>query len=318
MITGRYACIQQVDRAVLAVCWREQTDATVNPNTRITVTWLFETTLGHARLGRGAPEYTCSETNSEDDMKPAIKNFSRSILSVVLCSGLGLAMLPAVSQANACMMSKPYAYKGNMAPYRVHPYSPMMGQGHHHHGHKGMQGYMGHGYPQRYGMPGKYSGTGKAKSYSDSHGSTDADQPVDAKGHAASSSSGASGLDIIETAAAAEEFSILIRAVRAAGLDDVLRGEGPFTVFAPRDAAFAKLPEGTVDALIADNDKLVAVLSYHVVPERLTAADLLQRREFTTVQGQKLSLEKLNVASADINASNGIIHIIDAVLIPEQ
>jgi uncharacterized surface protein with fasciclin (FAS1) repeats len=216
------------------------------------------------------------------------------------------------------MMTKPYAYKGKMAPYGMRPYSPMMNHGRHHHGHKGMQGYMGHGYPHSYGMQGKRTGTGKAKGYSGYYGSNDADQTADAKGNAASSSYGESGLDIVETAAAAQEFSILIRAVRAAGLDDVLRGEGPFTVFAPRDAAFAKLPEGTVDALIADNDKLVAVLSYHVVPGRLTAADLLQRREFTTVQGQKLSLEKLNVASADINASNGIIHIIDDVLIPEQ
>ena len=251
-------------------------------------------------------------------MKPTIRNFSRSILGAVFCSGLGLAMLPAASQANTCMMTKPYAYKGNMAPYDMRPYSPMLKHGRHHHGHKGMQGYMGHGYPHRYGLQGKHTGTGKAKSYSGSRGSKDADQTADARGNAAPSSSGASGLDIIETAAAAQELSILIRAARAAGMDDVLRGEGPFTVFAPRDAAFAKLPEGTVDALIADKDKLVAVLSYHVVPERLTAADLLQRREFTTVQGQKLSLEKLNVASADISASNGIIHIIDAVLIPEQ
>jgi uncharacterized surface protein with fasciclin (FAS1) repeats len=251
-------------------------------------------------------------------MKPTIRYISRNLLSVVLCSGLGLAMLPTASQANTCKMTKPYAYKGNMAPYGVRPYSPMINYGHHHHGDKGMHGYMGHGYPHRYGMQGKHTGTGKAKSYSDSYGGKDAGQTADVKGNAASSGSGASGLDIVETAAAAEEFSILIRAVRAAGLDDVLRGEGPFTVFAPRDAAFAKLPEGTIDALIADNDKLVAVLSYHVVPERLTAADLLQRREFTTVQGQKLSLEKLNVASADINASNGIIHIIDDVLIPEQ
>lgn len=251
-------------------------------------------------------------------MRPTIRNFSGSVLSILLCGGLGLAMLPTASQAKSCMMSKPYAYKGNMGPYGARPYSPMMNHGHHHHGHKGMHGYMDRGYPQSNGMQGKYTGTGKAASYSHSYGSKDADQTVDAKGSVASSSSGASGLDIIETAAAAQEFSILIRAVRTAGLDEVLRGEGPFTVFAPRDAAFAKLPEGAVDALVSDKDKLVAVLSYHVVPERLTAADLLQRREFTTVQGQKLSLEKLNVASADINASNGIIHIIDAVLMPEQ
>jgi uncharacterized surface protein with fasciclin (FAS1) repeats len=215
-------------------------------------------------------------------------------------------------------MTKPYAYKGNMGPYGVRPYSPMINHGRHHHGHKGTQRYMGHGYPHSYGMQRKHTGTGKAKGYSGSYGGKYVEQTAEARSNAASSGSGAPGLDIVETAAAAEEFSILIRAVRAAGLDDVLRGEGPFTVFAPRDAAFARLPEGTIDALLADNDKLLAVLSYHVVPERLTAADLLQRREFTTAQGQKLSLEKLSVATADINASNGIIHIIDDVLIPEQ
>ena len=251
-------------------------------------------------------------------MKPTVRNFSRRILSVVFCSGLGLAMLPAASQANTCKMTKPYAYKGNMAPHGMRPYPPMINSDRRYYGHKGMQGHMGRVYPHSYGMQGQYSGTGKANSYSDSHGGKDAGQTADPKGNTVSSSSGASGLDIVETAAAAQEFSILIRAVRAAGLDDLLRGEGPFTVFAPRDAAFAKLPEGTLDALIADKDKLVAVVSYHVLPERLTAADLLQRREFSTVQGQKLSLEKLNVASADINASNGIIHIVDAVLIPEQ
>lgn len=250
-------------------------------------------------------------------MKPTIRHFSHGILSAVLCSGLGLAMLPAASQANTCMTKKPYAYKGNMAPYGMRPYSPMINYGRHRHGHNGMQGYRGYGYPYSYGAQGKHTGTGTSNGYSDSYGSKDAGQIVDATGNAAPSVSGSPGLDVIETAAAAEEFSILIRAVRAAGLDDVLRGEGPFTVFAPRDAAFAKLPEGTLDALIADKDKLVEVLSYHVVPERLTAADLLQRREFTTVKGDKLSLDKLNVASADINASNGIIHIIDAVLIPE-
>jgi uncharacterized surface protein with fasciclin (FAS1) repeats len=98
----------------------------------------------------------------------------------------------------------------------------------------------------------------------------------------------------------------------------VLRGDGPFTVFAPSDAAFDNLPDGTLEALLADREKLVAVLSFHVVPERLTAADLLQQREFTTVQGQRLSLDKLSVASADIKASNGMIHVINEVLIPEQ
>jgi uncharacterized surface protein with fasciclin (FAS1) repeats len=87
-------------------------------------------------------------------------------------------------------------------------------------------------------------------------------------------------------------------------------------VFAPTDAAFDKLPAGTLDGLLADKEKLAAVLSYHVVPGRVTAADILQQRELKTVQGQTVSIDSLSVVSADIETSNGIVHIIDSVLIP--
>jgi uncharacterized surface protein with fasciclin (FAS1) repeats len=239
-------------------------------------------------------------------------NFRRTLLGIALCSGLGIAMLPAAAQANYCMKSKPHAYMGGMMPYGAQPYPPMMRHHRYYNGHKGMHGYQGHGH---YKGGNKHAGVAKAGGYGDAYATGSAATAGD---EAASPGASASGMDIIETAASAQDFSTLIRAAKAADLYDVLRGDGPFTVFAPSDAAFANLPEGTLDALIADKEKLVAVLTYHVVPERLTAADLLQRREFTTVQGQKLTIDKLNVATADIDASNGIIHVIDAVLIPAQ
>ncbi|MGB5298517.1 MAG: fasciclin domain-containing protein, partial [Thiogranum sp.] len=122
--------------------------------------------------------------------------------------------------------------------------------------------------------------------------------------------------DLIETATAAGDFNTLIKAVVAADLYDTLRGEGPFTLFAPTDGAFAKLPDGMLDELLANKDMLVAVLSYHVVPGRLTAADLLQQRELKTVQGQTLSIAALDVVSADIGTANGIVHIIGNVVMP--
>ncbi len=122
--------------------------------------------------------------------------------------------------------------------------------------------------------------------------------------------------DIIETATSAGNFNTLIKAVVAADLYDTLRGEGPFTLFAPTDAAFAELPDGMLDELLADKEMLAAVLSYHVVPGRLTAADLLQQRELKTVQGQTLSIGALNVVSADIETANGIVHVIDNVVVP--
>ncbi len=122
--------------------------------------------------------------------------------------------------------------------------------------------------------------------------------------------------DIIETATAAGNFNTLIKAAVAAGLYDTLRGEGPFTLFAPTDDAFAGLPDGMLEELLADKDMLAAVLSYHVVPGRLTAAELLEQREFETVQGQTLSIGALTVVDADIETGNGIVHVIDNVVVP--
>jgi len=130
--------------------------------------------------------------------------------------------------------------------------------------------------------------------------------------------------DIVDTAVAAGKFKTLVTAVQAAGLVDTLKGPGPFTVFAPTDEAFAKLPAGTLDALLADKDRLAAVLTYHVVPGKLMASDVVGRSEASTVQGKSLSIEAgsdvrvsgAKVVGTDIVASNGVIHVIDTVLVP--
>jgi uncharacterized surface protein with fasciclin (FAS1) repeats len=122
--------------------------------------------------------------------------------------------------------------------------------------------------------------------------------------------------DIVDTAKAAGSFNTLLSALNAAELTSVLEGEGPFTVFAPTDAAFAKLPEGTLEALLADKDKLVAVLKYHVVAGKVTSSDVAAAQELDTVEGTKLPTSTISVAKADIMARNGIIHVVDQVLVP--
>ena len=140
---------------------------------------------------------------------------------------------------------------------------------------------------------------------------------------AASSASVAA--DIVDTAVSAGQFKTLVKAVQAAGLAETLKGPGPFTVFAPTDAAFAKLPPGTLDSLLKDKQKLTSVLTYHVVPGKVAAADV-KPGQVKTVQGQSLTLAKdggnvtvnnAKVTSADIMASNGVIHVIDTVVLPQ-
>lgn len=132
--------------------------------------------------------------------------------------------------------------------------------------------------------------------------------------------------DIVDTVVAAGSFNALATALKAAGLVDTLKGEGPFTVFAPTDDAFAKLPKGTVEALLKDVPKLKAVLTYHVVAGKVTAADVVKLDSAKTVNGKSLAIankngvvtiDKSKVVKADIPTSNGVIHVIDTVLIPE-
>ncbi len=134
--------------------------------------------------------------------------------------------------------------------------------------------------------------------------------------------------NIVETAVDAGSFSTLVAAVQAAGLVDTLSGEGPFTVFAPTDEAFAKLPAGTVEDLLKpeNKDKLVSILTYHVVPGKVMSSDLAGKETMaTTVQGSEVDINAINgvtvdganVVTADVEASNGVIHVIDAVIMPE-
>jgi uncharacterized surface protein with fasciclin (FAS1) repeats len=130
--------------------------------------------------------------------------------------------------------------------------------------------------------------------------------------------------DIVDTAVAAGSFKTLVTAIQAAGLVDTLKGAGPFTVFAPTDEAFAKLPAGTVEALLKDKAKLTQILTYHVVPGAVMAKDV-PNGDAKTVQGKTVALRKsasgvtvngAKVVKADIAASNGVIHVVDTVLIP--
>lgn len=130
--------------------------------------------------------------------------------------------------------------------------------------------------------------------------------------------------DIVDTAITAGSFNTLVAAVKAAGLVDTLKGKGPFTLFAPNDAAFAKLPEGTVEGLLQDIPTLKKILTYHVISGKVMAADVVQMKSATTVEGSEVKIDattgvKINsstVSTADIIADNGVIHIIDTVLMP--
>ena len=130
--------------------------------------------------------------------------------------------------------------------------------------------------------------------------------------------------DIVDTAIAAGSFETLVQAVQAAGLVDALKAEGPFTVFAPTDEAFAQLPEGTLETLLKDKAQLTAVLTYHVVPGKLMAADVVKQTTAKTLQGTSVTIDsssgvridEARVIKADIETSNGVIHVIDAVILP--
>jgi len=135
--------------------------------------------------------------------------------------------------------------------------------------------------------------------------------------------------DIVDLAVGTEFLSTLVAAVKAGGLVDVLKGDGPFTVFAPTNEAFAKLPEGTVESLLKpeNKDKLIKILTYHVVAGKVMSTDLSNGMEAETVQGQKIKImlkdgaamvNNATITTADIEASNGVVHVIDTVIMPEM
>ena len=132
--------------------------------------------------------------------------------------------------------------------------------------------------------------------------------------------------DIVDTAVSAGSFTTLATALEAAGLVDTLKGPGPFTVFAPTDDAFAKLPAGTVESLLKDIPALTAILTYHVVPGKVQAAQVVTMSSADTVNGESLPVSVMNgrvkigtatVTATDIMATNGVIHVIDSVLLPQ-
>jgi uncharacterized surface protein with fasciclin (FAS1) repeats len=131
--------------------------------------------------------------------------------------------------------------------------------------------------------------------------------------------------NIVETAIEAGQFTTLVAAVKAAGLVETLSGKGPFTVFAPNDAAFAKLPKGTVEGLLKDKAKLTAVLTYHVISGKVMAKDVMKMKSAKTLQGGSLTIDTSDgvkvdgakVIQADIEVSNGVCHVIDTVLMPK-
>src|SRR6056297_1737879 len=123
---------------------------------------------------------------------------------------------------------------------------------------------------------------------------------------------------IVDVAVAAGDFTTLVSAVEAADLVETLSGEGPFTVLAPTDAAFEALPEGALDGLLADTEALASVLTYHVVADELMAADVVEATELTTVNGDTVMVGDATVGTTDIEASNGVIHVIDTVLLPPE
>jgi uncharacterized surface protein with fasciclin (FAS1) repeats len=135
------------------------------------------------------------------------------------------------------------------------------------------------------------------------------------------------GKDIVDTAVGAGKFKTLVAAVKAAGLVDTLKGKGPFTVFAPTDEAFAKLPEGTLEKLLKNKEQLTAILTYHVVSGKVMAADVVKLDTAKTVQGKnvaitvkngKVQVNNANVVKTDIATSNGVIHVIDRVILPPE
>jgi uncharacterized surface protein with fasciclin (FAS1) repeats len=135
--------------------------------------------------------------------------------------------------------------------------------------------------------------------------------------------------DIVDVAISAGSFNTLVAAVEAAGLVETLKGDGPFTVFAPTDEAFAKLPEGTLESLLQpeNKDQLIAILTYHVVPGKVMASDVVGLSSAETVQGQELEVsikdgapmvDNAKIIQTDISASNGVIHVIDSVVLPSS
>jgi uncharacterized surface protein with fasciclin (FAS1) repeats len=221
--------------------------------------------------------------------------------------------------------------------YRSHRYAKPYGKGYRkghcgyhrggHHGHNKRMWSKGHSgyktpYAQGYGQAGAGDDYGYGKPQgvtSNSYSSPQTMAPTATSAPAIQPTTAAppaSPRNIVETAVAGEQFATLVSAVKAADLVETLSGKGPFTVFAPTNAAFDKLPEGTVPGLLGNTDALTKVLTYHVIAGRVKAADLVEKGEFETLNGATVRLDQLQIAKADVDTANGVIHIIDEVLLP--
>ena len=208
----------------------------------------------------------------------------------------------------------PYGKSHHMSPRRAHAYcrGKAMKRG----ASYGAWGYPAHhpmGMNRGYAKPGQ----GYGAAYNNQKPQYTA-KPAHGTPLEANYSSAPAQKDLVGTAVAAGNFATLLSAVKAAGLDETLSGKGPFTVLAPSDAAFAKLPKETIEGLLGDPEALKGVLTYHVITGELSAADLLEQGEATTVNGAKVTVAQLDVAKADIKASNGVIHVLNAVLVPAE
>ena len=148
---------------------------------------------------------------------------------------------------------------------------------------------------------------------------------ITAAGAQSSSTTSPASNTVVDIAASNPDFSTLVTAVTAAGLVDTLKGDGPFTVFAPTNEAFAKIPQADLEAILADKDKLTSILTYHVVPGEVLSTDLKKKQKVKTVEGSKVlikvkkkgaTIEDAKIVQTDIQGSNGVIHVIDTVILP--
>jgi uncharacterized surface protein with fasciclin (FAS1) repeats len=242
----------------------------------------------------------------------------RALTLSAITLGLLIAA-PAVSAGDCAKRGAGYGTAYHGGPMGWHKgYGPGHAGGYH----RGARAYHGKGYG--YG-PAKAHGKGygqpmmtPAGGYGSGYGEARAEKA--GYGAAAEAKPG----DIVDIAAGAGSFDTLVEAVKAAGLVETLKGEGPFTVFAPTDEAFAQVPEADLEALLADPEALRKVLTYHVVPGKVMAADVAGLDSAQTVQGQSVAIDTsdgvkvdgANVVKTDIVASNGVIHVIDAVILP--
>jgi uncharacterized surface protein with fasciclin (FAS1) repeats len=253
-----------------------------------------------------------------------------SFRSSTILTGSALGLLLTLGTINTASAGHGYGYAPKHGYGAYHGYHGAYGiPGHYGYGGYGrapVKSYMQHpvmGYPvpmthgHGYGMPHGKDGSCGGYQKSGYFKKTGMNQAKETK---AAMSSG----DIVDVAVGAGSFSTLVEAVKAAGLVDTLKGQGPFTVFAPTDEAFAKIAKDDLDALLADKERLSAVLTYHVVPGKVVAADVVKLDSAKTVQGDTISIDtsdgvkvdNAKVVKTDVMASNGVIHVIDTVIMP--